>query len=47
MHSLDLEFGVGSATSVEEIRILWPSGWTQILEDLDVNQVISVTEPES
>ena len=47
MHSLDLEFGVGSATSVEEILILWPSGRTQTLEDLDVNQVVSVTEPEN
>jgi hypothetical protein len=46
MSSLDLEFGVGSATVVDEIVILWPSGRTQTLRGLDVDQVVLVTEPE-
>ena len=45
MHSLDLEFGVGSATVVDEIVILWPSGRTQTLKELAVDEVIAVTEP--
>ena len=47
MHSLDLEFGVGSATVVDEVVILWPSGRKQTLNDLSVDQVVGVTEPES
>ena len=46
MHSLDLEFGLGNATVVDEIVILWPSGRKQVLQDLSVDQVIGVTEPE-
>jgi hypothetical protein len=46
MDSLDLEFGLGSATTVNKVLIVWPSGRTQTLEDLEVNQVFSVTEPE-
>ena len=40
-----LHFGLGDATQVSAIDILWPSGKTQRLEDVAVNQVITVTEP--
>ena len=46
MDSIDLEFGVGSATVVEEITIYWPSGRVQILKDVSVDQVIGITEPK-
>ena len=46
MNSLDLEFGVGSATVIDEVVILWPSGRIQTLTGLDVDQVVLVTEPE-
>lgn len=46
MDSIDLEFGVGTATVVVEITILWPSGRRQVLEDISVDQVIEITEPE-
>jgi uncharacterized membrane protein YraQ (UPF0718 family) len=46
MDSIDLEFGVGAARVVDEITILWPSGRKQVLTDLSVNQVISITEPK-
>ena len=45
MDSVELEFGLGSASEVEEVNIIWPSGRTQVLIDLDVNQVLKVTEP--
>ena len=45
MDSIDLEFGVGTATVVEEIRILWPSGREQVLNDVSVDQAIGITEP--
>ena len=45
MDSIELEFGLGSASKVEEVNIFWPSGRTQTLTELDVNQVLKVTEP--
>ncbi len=46
MDSIDLEFGVGAATVVEEIAILWPSGRKQVLNDVSVDQIIAIAEPQ-
>ena len=46
MDSIDLEFGVGAAMVIEEITILWPSGRKQVLNDISVDQVIAMTEPQ-
>jgi hypothetical protein len=46
MDSIDVEFGVGTATVVDEIRISWPSGRRQVLRDVEVDQVLVVEEPE-
>ena len=43
--SVELEFGLRSASKVEEVNITWPSGRTQVLTELDVNQVMKITEP--
>jgi hypothetical protein len=40
-----LHVGVGAATVVDRIEILWPSGAKQVLEKVTVNQVIVVKEP--
>lgn len=45
MDSVDLEFGVGGSTVVEEIVIYWPSGVVQTLEDVAVDQIHTVVEP--
>lgn len=45
MDSVELEFGLGSASKVEEVNIIWPSGRVQTLTDLDVNRVMKITEP--
>ena len=45
MDSIDLEFGLGRAATVERIQIIWPSGATQILENIPANQVLEITEP--
>ena len=45
MDSVELEFGLGSASKVEEVNIIWPSGRAQTLTGLDVNQVMKITEP--
>ncbi len=46
MDSVELEFGLGSVSVVEEVTILWPSGRAQILTGLIADQVVKVTEPE-
>ena len=42
-----VHFGLGDVTKVPRIEITWPSGVTQVMEDVAVNQVITVTEPKS
>ena len=45
MSCLDLHFGLGEASKVNEILILWPSGVRQILTNKDVDQVLEIVEP--
>ena len=45
MDSVDLEFGLGNADSVDEITVLWPSGREQTLENISPNQTLLITEP--
>jgi hypothetical protein len=40
-----LHFGLSKLTKVDEVTIKWPSGVTQRLRDLKVDQVVKVTEP--
>jgi len=44
MHPLELEFGLGQE-SIDLIEIQWPSGIQQRLENVGVNQVLTITEP--
>ena len=43
--SLEVEFGLGQAKTVDHIEILWPSGIKQILESIVTNQRLRVIEP--
>ena len=47
MDSIELEFGLGESETVEEIRVLWPSGRDQIIENVSAGQVLEVIEPAS
>jgi hypothetical protein len=38
-------FGLGTDTLVKELTVTWPSGTVQTLEDLSVDQVLTVREP--
>jgi hypothetical protein len=40
-------FGLGKATTVDSVIVLWPSGYRQYLTDVNVNQVIVVDESEA
>ena len=44
MNSLELTFGLGKASNVDKIKIEWPSGIDQTIEDVAVNQRIEITE---
>lgn len=43
-NSLPVEFGLGQATTLLDIRIVWPSGIEQILADIALDQKITVVE---
>ncbi len=47
MDSVELEFGLGDVDIVGEIRILWPSGRTQTIENVGADRMLLITEPES
>jgi hypothetical protein len=41
-----VHFGLGSVEKIDRIEIVWPSGIVQTLENVAVNQVLEVREPE-
>jgi hypothetical protein len=42
--NLDLHFGLGNASIIDSIRIEWQSGNTEHYTNINVNQIITVTE---
>jgi len=40
-----LHFGLGTAESIREIDIRWPSGIRQVLHDQKPDQIVTITEP--
>jgi hypothetical protein len=43
---MPVHFGLGQAARVDAVEIEWPSGARQRLEDVEVNQVLEVREPD-
>jgi hypothetical protein len=41
-----LNFGLARKKHVDSIEVIWPSGKTQRLEDLEPGQVVTIVEPE-
>lgn len=41
-----IHFGLGKNDTIEKIEIRWPSGKTQVLTNVKVNQILTVSEPE-
>lgn len=41
-----LHFGLGEDELIEQIRVDWPSGAEQVLENLSAGQLITITEPD-
>ena len=42
---IPVHFGLGQATQVDSLTITWPSGTTQTLTNININQTITVVEP--
>jgi enediyne biosynthesis protein E4 len=40
-----LHFGLGKATRIQRIDVMWPSGIRQVLTDVAVNQILVIDEP--
>ncbi|HLG59235.1 MAG TPA: CRTAC1 family protein [Vicinamibacterales bacterium] len=43
-HDLRVLFGLGDARRVERMDVRWPDGKVETVRDLDVNQIVTVTE---
>jgi hypothetical protein len=41
---LPLTFGLGKITSVSKIEIFWPSGRTQVLQNVPADKILTVRE---
>jgi hypothetical protein len=39
-----VHFGLGSATVIDNIDLVWPSGTRQVLKNVKADQVLTVTE---
>ncbi|TRX39464.1 FG-GAP-like repeat-containing protein [Flavobacterium restrictum] len=44
--SFTQHFGLGNATTIASLEIKWPSGITQVLTNVAVNQILTITEPQ-
>lgn len=42
-----LQVGLGTATQVDELTVIWPGGWQQSLENIPANQRINIVEDTS
>ena len=45
-HQRQVHFGLGSAASVDELEVLWPSGERQVVDDIAADQMVSIDERE-
>jgi hypothetical protein len=44
MSSLNTHFGIGTDTEITSITIYWPSGIIDVIEDVNINETITVVE---
>ncbi len=42
---LPVHFGLGSATQIDELKVVWPDGTEQIIKNLAVDQYLTITTP--
>ena len=42
---IPLYFGLGDGAAVETIKVVWPSGMEQVVDEAELNQLLTITEP--
>ena len=45
-NALELHFGLGKATSVDSVKVVWPGGREKVLFALKADQTVTVREPQ-
>jgi len=43
-NDIRVHFGMGKAARAERLEVRWPSGEVQVLQDIEANQVLTITE---
>lgn len=46
-NSLPVEFGLGNATTISNVKIIWPSGFSENFNSININQANSIKEGDS
>jgi enediyne biosynthesis protein E4 len=41
-----VHFGLGSATGISRLEVTWPSGIVQTLGNVEIDRVLTITEPQ-
>jgi ASPIC and UnbV/FG-GAP-like repeat/Secretion system C-terminal sorting domain len=44
MNTLNVHFGIGTATEIDSIRVIWPSGQVDVVEDPTINNNLTMVE---
>lgn len=47
MNTLNTHFGIGTATRIDQIKIIWPSGIVDVINNPNINQAITIIEGSS
>ena len=45
-NSIPVEFGFGSYSETVAVEVSWPSGYVQVVEDVNLNQLVEIEEPK-
>ncbi len=46
-NALDLHFGLGPASKVDELEVRWPGGQRTLMHDVSTNRTITIREPSA
>lgn len=44
MNTLNAHFGIGAATAIDSVRVIWPSGHVDVVEDPTINGPLTIVE---
>ncbi|HLP55356.1 MAG TPA: FG-GAP-like repeat-containing protein [Fluviicola sp.] len=44
MNTLNVHFGIGTATEIDSVRVIWPSGQVDVVEDPTINSNVTMIE---